>query len=136
MRIARASLGLALVVAVGVLLGAVIELQLPFTGHSSAHEPAFDPTLDEHSAQGLGPGPIEPVLGKFDYGEGPARFQASRTGHIHEGQDMFAPVGTPLVASRPGVAVDAGPAWGALNGGRGNYLVIYNRRDGRSYVYM
>jgi murein DD-endopeptidase MepM/ murein hydrolase activator NlpD len=136
MRLARAGVFLAVVTAIGALLGAVIELPLPFTSHSAANESGPGPNLDARTAQGLGPGPIDPVPGRFQFGEGEARFHAARSGHVHEGQDIFARPGTPLVAARPGVVVDGGPASGPMNGGRGNYLAIYNRADRRSYVYM
>jgi len=136
MRLARAGAFLAAVTAIGALLGAVIELPLPFTSNSAANEPRPGPSLDARTAQGLGPGPIHPVLGRFTYGQGEARFHAGRSGHVHEGQDIFARPGTELVAVRPGVVVDGGPAWSPMNGGRGNYLAIYNRADRRSYVYM
>src|SRR3954469_13833906 len=136
MRLVRAGVFLAVVTAIGALLGAVIEFPLPLTAHSAANEAGPVPTLDARTARGLGLGPIDPVLGRFKYGEGEARFHAARSGHVHEGQDIFARPGTPLVAARPGVVVDRGPAWSAMNGGRGNYLAIYNRADRPSYVYM
>jgi murein DD-endopeptidase MepM/ murein hydrolase activator NlpD len=136
MRLARAGVSLAVITAIGALLGAVIELPLPFTTDTAASEAALGPILNARTASGLGPGPIHPVLGRFEYGQGDARFHAARSGHVHEGQDIFAPPGTALVAARPGVVVDGGPAWSPMNGGRGNYLAIYNGADRRSYVYM
>src|SRR2546423_14929898 len=98
MRLARAGVSLAAVIAIGALLGAVIELPLPFTTRSAANEAAPRPTLDARTAQGLGWGPINPVLGRFQYGEGEARFHAARSGHVHEGQDIFARPRTALLA--------------------------------------
>jgi len=43
-----------------------------------------------------------PVRGKHTYGEGPAAFGAGRGGHSHQGQDVMAACGTPLVAARGG----------------------------------
>ncbi len=78
-------------------------------------------------------GPFHPVLSdrKIDYGEAAARFGASRYGHTHEGQDMFAKPGTPLVAVRDGVVVARGN-----DGGRGNYIGIYSPEVDRTYVYL
>lgn len=76
-------------------------------------------------------GPVHPVLGRVTYGEGPARFGADRGGRTHEGQDVFAPVGTPVLAVTDAVVLEAG-------GGdaRGNYLVLYDARARRTYAYL
>jgi murein DD-endopeptidase MepM/ murein hydrolase activator NlpD len=73
-------------------------------------------------------GPYHPVIGKVDYGEAPARFGGGRG---HEGQDMFAKRGTPLVAARTGVVVEKGS-----DAGRGNYVAIYGEGNGETYVYL
>ena len=77
------------------------------------------------------PGHVHPVDGRVSYGEAAARFGYDRGDHVHEGQDVFAPVGTPVVAVADGVAIEAG-------GGdaRGNYVAIYEPRAGRTYVYL
>ena len=72
-----------------------------------------------------------PVRGPVRWGEQDARFGASRGGHVHEGQDVFAPVGTPLVALRDGRVVETGD-----DGGRGNYVAIWSRAARRSFVYL
>lgn len=72
-----------------------------------------------------------PVTGSVDYGDAGAVFGAVRSGHIHEGQDIFAPAGTPLVAVRDGVVVEAG-----TDGGRGNHVSIHSREAGETYVYF
>jgi len=72
-----------------------------------------------------------PIRGKHDYGEGEARFGAGRGGHNHEGQDVFAECGTPLVAARGGIV--------KLNQHHeraGNYLVIDGDGTDIDYVYM
>ena len=55
-----------------------------------------------------------PVRGKHDYGSGGAAFGAGRAGHSHQGHDVFATCGTPLVAARGGVVkfnqLEAAPA--------------------------
>jgi murein DD-endopeptidase MepM/ murein hydrolase activator NlpD len=75
--------------------------------------------------------PRHPVRGSFRYGSSSARFGAGRSGHTHEGQDVFAPAGTPLVAVRHGVVVETGN-----DGGRGNFLALYSRAVDRTYVYL
>jgi murein DD-endopeptidase MepM/ murein hydrolase activator NlpD len=74
---------------------------------------------------------VFPVRGRVDFGEQDARFGASRSGHVHEGQDVFAPAGTPLVAIRDGRIVETGD-----DGGRGNYVAIWNREVRRTFVYL
>jgi murein DD-endopeptidase MepM/ murein hydrolase activator NlpD len=77
-------------------------------------------------------GPFHPVvIGAVDYGEADARFGASRSGHVHEGQDVFAPSGTPLVAVADGEVVEVGS-----DGGRGNYASIYDPAEKRTYNYF
>jgi murein DD-endopeptidase MepM/ murein hydrolase activator NlpD len=71
------------------------------------------------------------VGGAGSFGEGAARFGASRSGHVHEGQDVFAPEGTPLVAVRDGVVLETGD-----DGGRGNFISFYSAATRQTYVYM
>jgi murein DD-endopeptidase MepM/ murein hydrolase activator NlpD len=75
-------------------------------------------------------GAVFPVRGLHDYGEGGARFGAGRTGHIHEGQDVMADCGTPLVAARGGVVIQR-----AVQALAGNYLVIQDPITRQSNVY-
>jgi len=70
-----------------------------------------------------------PVLGAHDYGEGAARFGAARSGHTHQGQDVMAACGTPLVAARGGRVQMS--AW---DDAAGNYLVIDGK--GTKYDFM
>ena len=79
----------------------------------------------------LRPAAVHPVAAPVDYGEGGARYGADRGGRMHEGQDVFAPAGTPLVAVRDGVVLETGD-----DGGRGNYLAIWSREAGETYVYL
>jgi murein DD-endopeptidase MepM/ murein hydrolase activator NlpD len=72
-----------------------------------------------------------PVRGAYDLGGADARFGAVRTGHIHQGQDIMAAEGTPVVTPRAGTVV-----WRAYQaGGAGHYLVVRGD-DGRDYVFM
>jgi murein DD-endopeptidase MepM/ murein hydrolase activator NlpD len=71
-----------------------------------------------------------PVAGPHAYGEGAARFGAGRGGRGHQGQDVFADCGTPLVAAHGGTVKFAGTQRLA-----GNYVVIAGD-DGNDHVYM
>ena len=70
-----------------------------------------------------------PVRAKHSYGDG---FGAARSGHTHQGQDVFAKCGTPLVAARGGRVQYSG----YQSGGAGYYVVIDGRHDKHDYVYM
>ena len=73
-----------------------------------------------------------PLTGAFSYGGPDARFGAGRPGHVHQGQDLIAPAGTPIVAPRAGVVQTV--AYQA--GGAGNYIVLKADGEDRSYVFM
>jgi murein DD-endopeptidase MepM/ murein hydrolase activator NlpD len=75
-------------------------------------------------------GAVFPVRGPHDYGEGGAAFGAGRAGHMHEGQDVMADCGTPLVAARGGIVVMR-----ARQALAGNYLVIQDPITGMSNMY-
>jgi murein DD-endopeptidase MepM/ murein hydrolase activator NlpD len=77
------------------------------------------------------PESVFPVRGNVDFGESDARFGVRRGGHVHEGQDVFAPAGTPLVSMRAGTVVEKGD-----DGGRGNYVAIWNSATRRTFVYV
>ena len=74
---------------------------------------------------------VFPVRGPVDYGEGGARYGSDRGGRMHEGQDLFAPAGTPLAAVRDGVVLETGS-----DGGRGNYVALFNEQAGETYLYL
>jgi murein DD-endopeptidase MepM/ murein hydrolase activator NlpD len=69
-----------------------------------------------------------PIRGKHTYGDGVG---APREGHTHQGQDLFAKCGAPLVAARGGRVQYKG-----YHSAAGNYLVIDGKGTGRDYVYM
>jgi murein DD-endopeptidase MepM/ murein hydrolase activator NlpD len=77
------------------------------------------------------PAAVFPMRGSPDWGEADARFGAYRGGRAHEGQDVFAKAGTPLVAIRDGRIVETGN-----DGGRGNYIAIWSPEPRRTYVYL
>jgi murein DD-endopeptidase MepM/ murein hydrolase activator NlpD len=86
---------------------------------------------------GLTKGPYHPVvMNDPDYGEAAAKFGADRGGRRHEGQDIFARPGTPLVAVRDAVVVDGRGGRNFYSYGGGNTLVLYSAIDDRSYVYL
>jgi murein DD-endopeptidase MepM/ murein hydrolase activator NlpD len=71
---------------------------------------------------------IFPVQGAYTMGDG---FGARRAGHSHQGQDILAPSGTPVVTPVAGVI-----HWRAFQkGGAGNYVVVRGD-DGRDYAFM
>jgi murein DD-endopeptidase MepM/ murein hydrolase activator NlpD len=77
------------------------------------------------------PAGVYPLLGPGSFGDGADSFGASRSGHVHEGQDILAAEGTPLVAVREGVVLETGD-----DGGRGNFISFYSPQANETYVYM
>jgi murein DD-endopeptidase MepM/ murein hydrolase activator NlpD len=70
---------------------------------------------------------VFPVAGAHTFGDG---FGAARSGHTHQGQDIMASCGTPLVAiSRAKVK------WVSFQRLAGNYVVIRNKRLHQDYMY-
>lgn len=74
---------------------------------------------------------IFPIRGAHNYGSTGARFGAGRPGHSHQGQDVFAKCGTPLVAARGGVVLH-----NKRHSAAGNYLVIRGDGTGEDQIYM
>lgn len=111
--------------------------------------PLDHPTGSRHAAAGLAAlpadeqassqaitsesGPFHPVRtdAPIDYGDSGAMFGADRGGRAHEGQDMFAESGSPLIAVRDGTVIETGN-----DGGRGNYVGIYSPAEDHTYVYL
>ena len=66
----------------------------------------------------------------YNFGGPDARFGAARSGHTHQGQDVAAAEGTPVVAPKAGTI-----HWRAYQaGGAGYYLVL--DADGENYMYV
>jgi len=84
--------------------------------------PAEVLTTDDH---------VFPIAGKHDFGGAGADFGSGRAGHSHQGHDVFASCGTPLVAARGG-QVQARKYHAAA----GNYIVIDANDTATDYVYM
>jgi murein DD-endopeptidase MepM/ murein hydrolase activator NlpD len=76
-------------------------------------------------------GHVFPVRGGHDFGSGGAMFGAGRSGHSHQGQDVFASCGTPLVAARGGTVKFAG-----FHAAAGYYVVIDGKGTNVDYAYM
>ena len=73
-----------------------------------------------------------PIAGPHDYGGADGRFGADRGDHVHQGQDVAAAEGTPLVAPRPGTITTV--AYQASGAG---YYVIEADADGQHwYAFM
>ncbi len=71
-----------------------------------------------------------PILGAHDYGEGGARFGAGRSGHTHQGHDVMAACGTPLIAARGGTVQYSG-----YQSAAGNYVVIDGKGTTLDFMY-
>jgi murein DD-endopeptidase MepM/ murein hydrolase activator NlpD len=74
---------------------------------------------------------VFPVQGAWTFGSEDGRFGAPRRGHSHQGQDIVADEGTPVVSPRAGFVT-----WRAYQAkGAGHYLVVRGD-DARDYVFM
>ncbi|MGC1164577.1 MAG: peptidoglycan DD-metalloendopeptidase family protein, partial [Solirubrobacterales bacterium] len=71
-----------------------------------------------------------PVLGSHEISLGGGRFGAARSGHTHQGQDVMAACGTPLVAARGGVV-----QYAEYEANAGNYVVIDGRGSPNDFMY-
>lgn len=72
-----------------------------------------------------------PVVGRFSFGSSDAQFGAGRPGHIHQGQDLVADEGTPLVAPYSGRI-----SWVKYQAEGAGYYVVLDADDNRDYVFM
>jgi murein DD-endopeptidase MepM/ murein hydrolase activator NlpD len=74
---------------------------------------------------------IFPVQGPYTFGGPDARFGVGRPGHTHQGQDITAAAGTPVVSPIAGTV-----HWTAYQAGGAGYYVVIAGADGRHYVFM
>jgi murein DD-endopeptidase MepM/ murein hydrolase activator NlpD len=74
---------------------------------------------------------VFPVRGTHDYGGTGARFGSGRSGHSHQGHDVFASCGTRLVAARGGRV-----KFVQYHAAAGNYIVIDGDGSDVDYAYM
>jgi murein DD-endopeptidase MepM/ murein hydrolase activator NlpD len=97
------------------------------TGAGAANAAEGDITRD---AFDLRPA-VFPIKGRHNYGQSGARFGAGRSGHSHQGQDVMAACGTPLVAARGGRVKTK-----QYHSAAGNYLVIDTAASDVDMAYM
>jgi murein DD-endopeptidase MepM/ murein hydrolase activator NlpD len=74
---------------------------------------------------------VFPVQGEWTMGGDEARFGAQRPGHAHQGQDIFAAEGTPVVSPRAGFV-----SWRAYQAAGAGHYVVVRGDDARDYVFM
>ena len=118
---------------------AAVALGAPAEAAPAEHLTALAPTLEAagrlatlaSQREPASPTVVFPVRGRVDWGEQDARFGAWRGGHVHEGQDVFAPAGRPLFAIRDARVVETGD-----DGGRGNYVAMWSPTVRRTFVYL
>jgi len=72
-----------------------------------------------------------PVAGSYRILGGDGRFGAQRPGHIHQGQDIAAAEGTPVVAPVSGTI-----AYRSYQRGGAGYYLVMHADNGRDYVFM
>ncbi|HEV7616437.1 MAG TPA: peptidoglycan DD-metalloendopeptidase family protein [Solirubrobacterales bacterium] len=71
-----------------------------------------------------------PILGAHEFSLSGGRFGAARSGHTHQGQDVMAACGTPLVAARGGVV-----QYSEYDANAGNYVVIDGKGTPNDFMY-
>ena len=71
-----------------------------------------------------------PVLGAHDFGSGGSGFGSARSGHTHQGQDVMAACGLPLVAARGGTV-----QYNKYEASAGNYVVIDGKGTPNDFMY-
>jgi murein DD-endopeptidase MepM/ murein hydrolase activator NlpD len=74
---------------------------------------------------------VFPVAGAYGLGGDDAKFGAPRSGHIHQGHDISAARGTPVVAPFAGV-ID----WVRFQRAGAGHYVVLDADDDRDYVFM
>jgi murein DD-endopeptidase MepM/ murein hydrolase activator NlpD len=74
---------------------------------------------------------VFPVQGAYSFGGDDARFGAGRTGHTHQGQDIIAAEGTPVVTPVAGIV-----HWRAYQAAGAGYYVVIRGDDGSDYAFM
>ena len=71
-----------------------------------------------------------PLLGNHDYGGSGAVFGAGRSGHTHQGHDVMAACGVPVIAARGGRVQYSG-----YHSAAGNYVVIDGKGTTLDFMY-
>ena len=75
---------------------------------------------------------VFPLRGVFSYGNDDNKFGAGRTGHIHQGQDLLAAEGIPVVAPRSGTIEYVE----YQKGGAGWYVILDGDNEDLDYAFM
>ncbi len=124
-QVSRKPRRVALIAAVALALS-VVGSQTAFAQSGGVGAPGT--TTDPSTTTPAAPGSmIFPVAGPHTFGQG---IGAPRKGHTHQGQDIMAACGTPLVSvSRAKVK------WVSFQGAAGNYVVIRNKKLHQDYMY-
>jgi murein DD-endopeptidase MepM/ murein hydrolase activator NlpD len=102
-------------------------LALEITAAAPAPAPAPAPVVP---ATLVGRG-LFPVQGPYTLGGADARFGAKRSGHVHQGQDIIAAEGTPVVTPVAGLV-----HWRAYQAAGAGHYVVVRGDDGRDYAFM
>jgi murein DD-endopeptidase MepM/ murein hydrolase activator NlpD len=114
-------------VAAAALTLSVLGSQAAFAQSGGVGAPGTTTTTDPTTTTAPPGSMIFPVAGAHTFGQGVG---AARKGHTHQGQDIMAACGTPLVAvSRAKVK------WVSYQGAAGNYVVIRNKKLHQDYMY-
>ncbi len=71
-----------------------------------------------------------PILGAHEFSLAGGRFGAARSGHTHQGQDVMAACGTPLLAARGGTV-----QYAEYEANAGNYVVIDGKGSPNDFLY-
>jgi murein DD-endopeptidase MepM/ murein hydrolase activator NlpD len=74
---------------------------------------------------------VFPVAGAYSFGGPESVFGAGREGHVHQGQDISAAEGTPLVAPLASTVT-----WVKYQAGGAGHYAVLRGADGRDYVFM
>jgi murein DD-endopeptidase MepM/ murein hydrolase activator NlpD len=113
--------------AVSALATALLGSGVAFAQSGGTAAPGGTVTTEPSTTTAPSGAPIFPVAGPHAFGQG---FGAARSGHTHQGQDIMAACGTPLVAvSRAKVK------WVSFQRLAGNYVVIRNKKLHQDYLY-
>jgi murein DD-endopeptidase MepM/ murein hydrolase activator NlpD len=88
-------------------------------------------TVEVQSAPVTAATGVFPIQGAYSFGSPDMRFGAVREGHSHQGQDIAAAAGTPIVAPRAGVV-----SWRAYQADGAGYYLVLHGDDARDYVFM
>jgi murein DD-endopeptidase MepM/ murein hydrolase activator NlpD len=92
--------------------------------------PAATPSGAPTPAQTVAQGAIFPVSGPHSFGGPENRFGAGRVGHVHQGQDVLASEGLPVLAPLAGAIVTTG-----YQAGGAGWYVAEQTGDGLSFFF-